>query len=208
MNNPQRKALMKMFTLVLSALLAVTATQAADAPASSKAETDATKPNAANRPARGGGFGGPITLNADDKPAFARFERDLLDDVIPAIESRYAVRADREHRALAGLSMGGGQSLNFGLAHLETFAWVGAFSPAPNTKPPAQLVPDPADAKEKLKLLWLSCGNKDGLIRVSQGVHVYLKEKNVPHIWHVDGNAHDSPEWRSNLYLFSQHLFR
>ena len=76
-------------------------------------------------------------------PAFAKFEADLLDDVIPAIESRYSVRADREHRALAGLSMGGGQSLNFGLSHLDTFAWIGGFSSAPNTKPPEELVPDP-----------------------------------------------------------------
>ena len=141
-------------------------------------------------------------------PAFAAFEQDLLQDVIPAIESRYAVRADREHRALAGLSMGGGQSLNFGLAHLDTFAWVGGFSSAPNTKPPEQLVPDPAAAIRQLKLLWLSCGNKDGLIQISQGVHAYLKEKQVPHIWHVDGNGHDATHWRNNLWLFSQRLFR
>ena len=100
--------------------------------------------------------------------------------MIPAIESRYSVQADREHRALAGLSMGGGQSLNFGLAHLDTFAWVGGFSSAPNTKPAKELVPDPAAAKAKLKLLWLSCGKKDGLIRISQGVHAYLKEQRRP----------------------------
>ncbi len=140
--------------------------------------------------------------------AFENFEQDLLKDVIPAIEARYSVQADREHRALAGLSMGGGQSLNFGLGHLDTFAWVGAFSSAPNTKPPEQLVPDPAAATRQLKLLWLSCGNKDGLIRISQGVHAYLKEKNVPHIWHVDSNAHDSLEWRNNLFLFSQRILR
>ena len=58
--------------------------------------------------------------------AFAIFERDLLDDVIPAIESRYSTPTNRQNRALAGLSMGGGQSLNFGLAHLDTFAWEGA----------------------------------------------------------------------------------
>ena len=52
-------------------------------------------------------------------------------------------------------------------------------------------MPDPAAAKEKLKLLWVSCGNKDGLIRISQGVHAYLKEKDVPHVWNVDGHAHD-----------------
>jgi len=141
-------------------------------------------------------------------PAFAKFERDLLDDVIPSIESRYSVQADREHRALAGLSMGGGQSLNFGLAHLDTFAWVGGFSSAPNTKPPEELLPDPAAATRQLKLLWLSCGNKDGLIRISQGVHAYLKEKQVPHVWRVDGNAHDPTHWKNNLWLFAQLLFK
>jgi enterochelin esterase-like enzyme len=141
-------------------------------------------------------------------PAFAAFEGDLFNDVIPAIESKYSVIADREHRALAGLSMGGGQSLNFGLGHLDVFAWIGGFSSAPNTKPPTELVPDPTAARDKLKLLWLGCGNKDGLIRISQGVHNYLKEKNVPHIWHVDSNAHDATEWANNLYLFAQHIFK
>ncbi len=141
-------------------------------------------------------------------PAFAVFERDLLDDVIPAIQSRYSTYTTREHRALAGLSMGGGQSLNFGLGNLDSFAWVGGFSSAPNTQPPAELVPDPAAAKEKLKLLWLSCGNKDGLIRISQGVHAYLKEHGVPHVWHVDGNGHDATHWRNNLWLFAQRIFR
>ena len=141
-------------------------------------------------------------------PAFAAFEQDLLQDVIPTIEKRYSVQADKEHRGIAGLSMGGGQSLNFGLAHLDTFAWVGGFSSAPNTKPPAQLVPDPAAAREKLKLLWIACGNKDGLLRISQGVHAYLKEKNVPHVWNVDDHAHDPTEWRNNLYYFLQRVFR
>lgn len=88
----------------------------------------------------------------ESAPAFAVFERDLLDDVIPAIEARYSVQADREHRALAGLSMGG-QSLNFGLGHLNQFAWVGGFSSAPNTKKPEELVPDSDKAKEQLKLV-------------------------------------------------------
>jgi enterochelin esterase-like enzyme len=141
-------------------------------------------------------------------PAFAAFEQDLLQDVIPAIEQRYSVQADQEHRGLAGLSMGGGQSLNFGLAHLDTFAWIGGFSSAPNTKPPAELVPDPAAAREKLKLLWLSSGNKDGLIHISQGVHAYLKEHGVPHVWNVDGHGHDGTTWRNNLYYFLQRVFQ
>ena len=141
-------------------------------------------------------------------PAFAKFEQDLLHDVIPAIEARYSVQADREHRALAGLSMGGGQSLNFGLGHLDMFAWIGGFSSAPNTKPSAELVPDPEAATRQLRLLYLSCGNKDGLMNISQRLHAYLKDKNVPHIWHVDSNAHDPTHWRNNLYLFAQRIFR
>ncbi|MDR3377289.1 MAG: alpha/beta hydrolase-fold protein [Verrucomicrobiae bacterium] len=141
-------------------------------------------------------------------PSFAVFERDLLDDVIPAIQSRYSTYTNRENCALAGLSMGGGQTLNFGLAHLDRFAWLGSFSAAPNTKPPAELVPDPARVKAQLKLLWLSGGSKDGLLPISQGMHAYLQEKGVPHIWHVDGNGHDATHWRNSLYNFVQLIFR
>lgn len=141
-------------------------------------------------------------------PAFAVFEQDLLQDVIPAIESRYSVQPDREHRALAGLSMGGGQSLNFGLTHLDKFAWVGGFSSAPNTKAPEELIPDPAKAKAQLKLLWLSCGSKDGLIRTSQRMQRYLQENKVPHVWNVDSHGHDPTHWRNNLYHFAQLLFQ
>jgi len=158
---------------------------------------------------RGAGMGGGRGGARGDFGSWgAPFENDLIKDIIPYIESHYSVYSDREHRALAGLSMGGGQSLNIGLANLDTFAWVGGFSSAPNTKPPAELVPDPAAAKAKLKLLWLACGNKDGLIRISQGLHKYLKDNNVPHVWHVDGNAHDGTEWANNLYLFAQHIFK
>lgn len=153
----------------------------------------------------------------DDRPgpnpmataaAFGKFDKDLLGDLIPFIESKYPVLKDRENRALAGLSMGGGQSLNFGLGNLDTFAWVGGFSSAPNTKPAAELVPDPEKAKSQLRLLFISCGNKDGLIRVSQGVHAYLKENNVPHLWHVDEHAHDFQHWRKALYNFAQLVFQ
>ncbi|MBN1391848.1 MAG: esterase family protein [Sedimentisphaerales bacterium] len=140
--------------------------------------------------------------------AFENFEKDLLNDVIPFVESKYSVKTGPENRALAGLSMGGGQSLNFGLGNLDTFAWVGGFSSAPNTRSPEQLVPDPQAAKQKLKLLWISCGDKDGLIHISQELHAYLKEKNVPHIWHVDSGGHDFSVWKNDLYLFSQRIFR
>lgn len=141
-------------------------------------------------------------------PAFAVFERDLLDDVIPTIESRYSTRADREGRALAGLSMGGGQTLNFGLAHLDTFAWIGAFSSAPNTKPPAELIPDPSATSGKLKLLMLTCGSNDGLFRISKNFRTFLQEKEVPHLWHVDDRGHDPTHWAHALHDFTQRIFR
>lgn len=141
-------------------------------------------------------------------PAFGKFDKDLIGDLIPFIQSRYSVKSDRDHRALAGLSMGGGQSLNFGLGNLELFAWVGGFSSAPNTKPPADLIPDPDKATQQLRLLYVSCGNKDGLIRISQGLHAYLKEKRIPHIWHVDDHAHDFQHWKKALYQFSQLVFQ
>jgi enterochelin esterase-like enzyme len=161
--------------------------------------------NAGGRGAAAGGGGrGGMNMDAWLTP----FENDLLKDIIPYIDSHYSVYTDRDRRALAGLSMGGGQTLNIGLVHPETFAFVGGFSSAPDTKqPPPVLVPDPSVPKQ-LKLVWLGCGNKDGLIRISQAVHNYLKENGVPHIWHVDGNAHDNTEWDNNLYLFSQRIFK
>jgi len=157
----------------------------------------------ARGPGAGGARGGAGGFNSWLTP----FENDLLKDIIPFVESRYSVYTDPDHRALTGLSMGGGQALNIGLVHPETFAYVGGFSSAPDTKNPPDLVPDPAVPK-RLKLIWLACGNKDGLIRISQGVHNYLKEKGVSHVWNVDGNAHDTPEWQNNLYYFAQRIFK
>ena len=140
--------------------------------------------------------------------AFATFEKDLLNDLIPFIEKKFPVTKDREYRAIAGLSMGGGQSLNFGLGNLDQFAWVGGFSSAPNTKKPEELVPNPDEAKKKLKLLWISCGDKDKLITFSQRTHDYLKANNVPHIYYVDHGSHDFKVWKNSLYMFLQLLFK
>lgn len=139
---------------------------------------------------------------------FAQFEYDLLDNLIPAIQAHYSTLPDQAHRGLAGLSMGGGQTLNFGFAHLDTFAWIGAFSAAPNTKPPADLVPDPAAVSAQVKLIYLSCGNRDGLINFSQGVHRYLADHGIPHVWNVDDHGHDGETWANNLHHFVQLIFR
>ena len=140
--------------------------------------------------------------------AFARFEKDLLNDLIPFVEKKYPVMANRENRAIAGLSMGGGQSLNFGLGNLDKFAWVGGFSSAPNTKAPAELVPDVRAAKEKLKLLFISCGASDGLISFSKRTHDYLQQNNIPHIYFIEPGVHDFKVWKNGLFMFSQLIFK
>ncbi len=151
---------------------------------------------------------GENMMAPDKVQAFATFEKDLLNDLIPFIEKKYPVIKDREHRAIAGLSMGGGQSLNFGLSNLDRFTWVGGFSSAPNTKPPEQLVPDPEKAGKDLKLLWISCGDNDGLITFSQRVHEYLLANDVPHIYYIEPGVHDFKVWKNSLYMFSQLLFK
>jgi enterochelin esterase-like enzyme len=143
----------------------------------------------------------------ESAPAFGEFDRDLFGSVIPFIDTKYSTFADREHRALAGLSMGGGQTLNFGLAHPDVFAYVGAFSSAPNTLPPGQLVALD-DKLRALKVLWVSCGDKDGLMGISQGVHRALKDKDIPHIWHVDSGGHTWEVWKNDLYHFTKLIFR
>lgn len=140
--------------------------------------------------------------------AFATFEQDLINDLIPFIEKKYSCLTDSENRAIAGLSMGGGQSLNFGLGNLDKFAWIGGFSSAPNTKTPEELVPDLSIANDKLKLLWLSCGESDGLLFFSSRLHKYLKEKQFPHIFYIEPGVHDFKFWKTSLYLFAQLIFK
>jgi enterochelin esterase-like enzyme len=149
-------------------------------------------------PAPGGPPFGPGATSA--------FEDDLLKDVIPYVESHYPVQADADHRALAGLSMGGGQALSIGLKHLDTFAWIGGFSSALFGR--QDLVGDPDAASKRLKLLWLSCGDKDKLMTPSKAFQDSLDEKKVPHVWHVDSGAHEWPVWKNDLYMLSQMLFR
>lgn len=152
--------------------------------------------------------GGNI-MDPEKVEAFATFEKDLLNDLIPFIEKKYPAIKNRESRAIAGLSMGGGQSLNFGLGNLDKFAWVGGFSSAPNTKTPEELIPNIENAKKKLKLLWISCGDKDGLISFSTRIHEYLKPTKVPYIYQVISDGyHDFKVWKQNLYQFAQVLFK
>jgi enterochelin esterase-like enzyme len=145
----------------------------------------------------------PMASRAD---ATRGFENELLKDIIPLVESRYAVLSDPEHRALAGLSMGGGQSLRIGLKHLDKFAWIGGFSSAIFGQ--ANIPADGTEAASKIRLLWLSCGDSDRLLDGNKSFHASLEEKKIPHTWHLETGGHTFAVWRNDLYLFSQLLFR
>lgn len=141
--------------------------------------------------------------------AFETFEFDLINDLIPFIESNYPVYKDRIHRAIAGLSMGGGQSLNFGLTHLDKFAWIGAFSPAPNTKSASSLIKNTQSVRDSLAYLWISCGTNDNLLFISQQFHEYLNQNNISHTYClINGAGHDWTVWKHGLYYFSQIIFK
>ena len=141
--------------------------------------------------------------------AWERFEKELVVDLIPAIEKHYPAIADCEHRGVAGLSMGGGMALNAGLSNLDTFSCVGGFSPAPNLRSPEALFPDPAAAAAKLKVLFLSAGTQEQMfLNNARRTHAYAKAHQIPNIFTVDDHGHDADEWRQALYNFSQRVFR
>lgn len=141
--------------------------------------------------------------------AFETFEKDLLVDLIPFIEGKYSTYTDKEHRAIAGLSMGGGQSLNFGLGNMDKFAYVGGFSSAPNTRQPQQLIPDVEKTKKENKVLWMVCGSNDGLMFNSSRLKAFCDENGVPCtlIQYPEGQ-HDFVVWKYGLYNFTQLIFK
>jgi enterochelin esterase-like enzyme len=135
------------------------------------------------------------------------FEKELLTDVMPFAEGRYPILADREHRALGGLSMGGGQSLNVGLRHLDKFAWIGGFSSALGKA--GSLITNADDASKKIKLLYVACGDADSLFNANKKFHTSLDTMKVTHVWNVvPEGKHDFQVWKNDLYLFSQMLFK
>lgn len=148
------------------------------------------------------------TMAPDKVEAFATFEKDLLNDLIPYVEKTFPVKKEQTSRAIFGLSMGGGQALNFGLGNMDYFAWVGGFSSAPNTRQGKQLLPNPDEARKKLKLLWISCGDQDWLISNSKRTSDYLKQEKVPHVYYLEPGGHDFNVWKNDLYMVSQLLFK
>jgi enterochelin esterase family protein len=138
------------------------------------------------------------------------FEKDLLESVVPLIESSYRVRTDAASRAIAGLSMGSAQSLVVGLGHADKFAWIGAFSGSISREDPvlSGLKADPAKANERLKLLWLAIGKEDGGLKNKQALSAGLKDIGIKHEYHETDGAHRWSVWRLYLADFLPRLFR
>ena len=137
---------------------------------------------------------------------WTNFTNDLTNSLIPYIESHYSVYTDRLHRTVAGLSMGGGQSFNIGLTHLDQFPYVGTFSAAPNTLSNSQLFPDNgAEAREKLKFLFISYGTTDSLISFGTNVHNFCDSHSIPNTYFlIQGAGHDWNVWKQSLWNYSQ----
>jgi enterochelin esterase family protein len=141
-----------------------------------------------------------------------RFGRDLLEDVIPLIESSYRVRKSREHRALVGLSMGGGQALNIGLNHVDRFAYIGGFSSGlgrtgdwPTTY--AAAVSNSEAVNKSLRLLWIGCGREDGAFAANRNFSNFLTEHGITHTFRETDGAHTWMVWRRYLRDIAPDLF-
>jgi len=140
---------------------------------------------------------------------------ELFGDVIPLVEKNYRVVRNREGRAIAGLSMGGGQAFTIGLKNPDQFAWVGEFSSgllsAADFKLAEHLpgfLEDPAGANQRLKLLFISCGTEDPRINGHLDLMDLLKAKGIRSVWYPTPGAHEWKVWRHALAEFLPKLFR
>jgi enterochelin esterase family protein len=141
---------------------------------------------------------------------FTRFSDILLGEIIPQVEVSYRVKKDRESRAIAGLSMGGAESLLTGLNHLDKFAWVGAFSSGgiDNREFGAEFTAIDGNTNKQLKLLWIACGTDDRLITVNRQFKSWLKDKGVRVTDIETPGMHTWMVWRRNLSNLAPLLFR
>lgn len=136
------------------------------------------------------------------------FEKDLLAEVLPEIESSYRVRADRDNRAIAGLSGGGGQSLAVGLGNLDRFGWVAGFSSAIRESEFDGVYGAGLESSAAPNLLWIGCGDLDHLYDVNRSLVRWLGDRDVEHVAHLTGGGHDFQNWRPYLHDVAQRLFR
>jgi hypothetical protein len=133
----------------------------------------------------------------------------LINDLIPWVEKTYSAATDADSRAISGLSMGGGQTFNFGFTNTDIFHYIGPYSAAPNTRQASQTITNVDTVKQNVKLIFIACGSNDGLIGNSEGYHEFLDAKSIPHIWQIEqGGGHDKTVWNRSLYNFAQRIFQ
>jgi enterochelin esterase family protein len=140
---------------------------------------------------------------------FKEFAEALLTEVMPQVEREYRISKDRNSRAIAGLSMGGSESLLTGLNHLDKFSWIGAFSSGGISEDFAKDFPAlDSKANQQLHLLWIACGTDDHLIMLNRNLREWLKTKGVNHTDIETPGMHTWMVWRRNLAEFATLIFQ
>jgi len=166
------------------------------------------------------GHTGPFRFGGS-RPAVDEFTQDFLNDLQPYVEKHYRVYTDRQHRAMAGLSMGGGQTLNIAIPNLQEFAFIGVFSsgvfslnrrrPQDDSQPTWEeqnkQVLDNAELKKGLKLVWFATGKEDFLIETSRSTVELLKKHGFDVVFKETPGAHTWINWRNYLNEFASQLF-
>ncbi len=143
------------------------------------------------------------------------FEDVVINDLIPTIDTTYRTLADREHRAMAGLSMGGGQTLQITLTHLDLFAWIGSFSSPLRAGLDLKSVysgafSDPDAFNRRVHLLWFGAGTAEGqMYNSARSLHDSLLKAGINNVFYEShGTSHEWLTWRRSLYEFAQRLFK
>jgi len=148
------------------------------------------------------------------------FEDDVKLALIPFVDKTYRTLTDRDHRAMAGLSMGGFQTFHVTLNNLDLFSHIGGFSGAGGMLDARKMDPktdyngafaDPAAFAKKVHLLWLGIGTAEpaGFLERIRGLHTSLTEAGIQHVyWESPGTDHEWQTWRRGLKDFAQRLFR
>jgi enterochelin esterase-like enzyme len=143
---------------------------------------------------------------------YALFDSVISGDLLPFIDTHFRTIPDRDHRALAGLSMGGGQAVRIGLNHLDLFAYLGAFSPAlfisDTMKDYDGVFANAAKVNQQLRLLWIGVGSDDSLVGPVKQSHENLKKAGIIHVWVESSGAHVWTVWRKYLADFAPRLFQ
>jgi enterochelin esterase-like enzyme len=145
---------------------------------------------------------------------FSKFGQALFLEVMPAVKQEYPISDKREDHAIAGLSMGGAETLLMGLRHPDVFAWIGAFSAGGISGDhlsemfPAITPQTGAQVQAKLKLLWIACGTEDGLYPLNQSVIAWLKSQGMAPTAISTPGMHAWMVWRGNLSAFAPLLFQ